>query len=51
MKLIETFKKMGSDELIDVNPAPILEFLEDDHPSIVSRIRTIRNAIMEMNRE
>jgi STE24 endopeptidase len=42
---------MGSDELIDVNPAPILEFLEDDHPSIVSRIRTIRNAIVEMNRE
>ncbi len=50
-ELIETFKKMGSDELIDVNPAPILEFLEDDHPSIVSRIRTIRNAIVEMNGE
>lgn len=48
-ELIETFKKMGSDELIDVNPAPILEFLEDDHPSIVSRIRTIRNAMMTMS--
>ncbi|MCR4952250.1 MAG: M48 family metalloprotease [Solobacterium sp.] len=43
-ELIATFKKMGSDELIDVDPAPVIEFLEHDHPSIVKRIQAIRNA-------
>lgn len=44
-ELIETFKKMGSDELIDVNPAPAIEFLEHDHPTIVKRIQAIHNAM------
>ena len=43
--LIETFKKMSTDELVDVNPHPVVEFLEDDHPSMYHRIVTIRKGI------
>lgn len=44
-ELIQTFRQMSTDELIDVNPSPVIEFLEYDHPSIVKRIRTIREAL------
>ena len=39
--LKNTFMKIGSDELIDVNPAPLLEFLTCDHPSMYNRIKAI----------
>lgn len=45
--LIATFKKMSSDELINVNPASIIEFLEYDHPGMYHRIK----AIMEANQK
>ena len=44
-ELADTFRQMGSDELIDVNPAPLIVFLEHDHPAIVNRIRTIESAM------
>ena len=47
-ELIDSFAKMGSDELIDVNPSPLIEFLEDDHPSIVNRIRRIRQEMEKL---
>ena len=50
-ELIDSFAKMGSDELIDVNPAPLIEFLEDDHPSIVNRIRRIREEMEKIPQE
>ena len=39
--LIRTFEKMSSDELIDVNPHPLIEFLEYDHPGMYTRISYI----------
>ncbi|SUO04017.1 Peptidase family M48 [Faecalicoccus pleomorphus] len=39
--LIQTFKTISTDELIDVNPHPIIEFLEYDHPGMYRRISTI----------
>ena len=38
---------MTSDELINVNPASIIEFLEYDHPGMYHRIK----AIMEANQK
>lgn len=40
-ELIHTFEKMSSDELIDVNPHPVIEFLEFDHPGMYTRISYI----------
>ena len=40
-ELIRTFEKMSSDELIDVNPHPLIEFLEYDHPGMYTRISYI----------
>ncbi len=42
--LIATFKRMGSDELINVNPHPVIEFLDYDHPGMYQRIRAIKQA-------
>jgi len=39
--LIKTFKEMSSDELIDVNPHPLIEFLDYDHPGMYNRIKNI----------
>ncbi len=47
-ELIETFKTLSSDELVDVNPPEIIELLEYDHPGMTSRIRAINKA-METN--
>lgn len=41
-ELIQTFKSMSSDELIDVVKHPLLEIVEDDHPSMFHRIVAIR---------
>lgn len=42
-ELIKTFKKVSHDEFIDVNPAPIIEILEYDHPGMYNRINAIYN--------
>lgn len=42
--LIRTFKTLSSDELVDVNPADIIEILEYDHPGMAHRIKAINEA-------
>lgn len=42
--LIATFKRLSRDELVNVNPHPVIEFLEYDHPGMYQRIRAIREA-------
>ena len=42
--LITTFKRLSSDELVNVNPHPIIEFLEYNHPGMYQRIKAIRAA-------
>lgn len=39
--LIATFKQLSSDEYIDVNPHPLIETLEYDHPGMYHRIKHI----------
>ena len=46
-ELITTFSKMTSDELIDLNPHPFLEWVDFDHPGMYRRISYIRKAIIE----
>ncbi|MBR4456653.1 MAG: M48 family metalloprotease [Solobacterium sp.] len=46
-ELIRTFKTLSNDELIDVNPADLIEFLEYDHPGMYHRIAAIRTAMAE----
>lgn len=43
-ELIKTFKQMSNDELINVNPHPLIEFLEYSHPGMYRRIRAIKEA-------
>lgn len=43
--LISTFKKLSKDELVNVNPSPIIEFLEYDHPGMYRRIKAIKDAM------
>ncbi|MCD7839312.1 MAG: M48 family metalloprotease, partial [Erysipelotrichaceae bacterium] len=40
-ELITTFKELSKDELVNVNPSPIIEFLEYDHPGMYHRIKAI----------
>ena len=42
--LITTFKRLSSDELVNVNPHPVIEFLEYNHPGMYQRIKAIRAA-------
>ena len=42
--LIKTFKSLSSDELVDVNPHPFIEFTEYDHPGMYRRIKAIQEA-------
>lgn len=42
--LIGTFKRLSSDELVNVNPHPVIEFLEYNHPGMYQRIKAIREA-------
>lgn len=44
-ELITTFKTLSSDELINVNPSCLIEFLEYDHPGMYHRIKAINEAI------
>lgn len=41
--LIQTFKKMSRDELVNVNPSCIIEFLEYNHPGMYNRIKALSN--------
>lgn len=47
--LIQTFKKISTDELIDVHPHPWIELLEYDHPSMYKRIRYIQKRMQLRN--
>ncbi len=41
-ELIATFTRMSTDQLVDINPARIIEILDYDHPSMIHRIQAIR---------
>ena len=41
-ELIATFKRLSNDELVDVNPHPLIETLEYDHPGMANRIAAIQ---------
>ena len=41
--LIRTFKTLSSDELINVYPHPVVEFIEYDHPGMYQRIKAIKD--------
>ena len=47
--LINTFTKLSSDELIDVNPHPIVELLTYNHPGMYNRISYIKQRDDEYN--
>lgn len=42
--LIKTFKTLSSDELVNVYPHPLIEFIEYDHPGMYQRIKAIHKA-------
>lgn len=42
MELINTFKRISNDQLVNVYPSPIIEFLEYDHPGMYQRIKAIQ---------
>ena len=42
--LITTFKTLSSDELVNVNPHPFIEFTQYDHPGMYRRIKAIKEA-------
>ena len=46
--LITTFKQLSSDELIDVNPASLTEFLTYDHPGMYHRIAHIEQEMKKL---
>lgn len=46
--LISTLKRMASDQLVNVCPDRLVEFVEYDHPSLINRIRNIRAAETEL---
>lgn len=37
-------KRLSSDELVNVNPHPLIEILDYDHPGMYSQIKAIRKA-------
>lgn len=47
--LINTFTKLSSDELIDVNPHPLVELLTYNHPGMYKRISYIKQRDDEYN--
>ena len=47
-ELEETLKRVNGDELMTVNPHPVIEFLEYDHPGLVNRVTAMRTAAGEM---
>lgn len=47
--LVKTFKALSSDELVNVNPHPVIEFLEYDHPGMYQRIKAINEACEKLS--
>ncbi|MCQ2914695.1 MAG: M48 family metalloprotease [Alphaproteobacteria bacterium] len=45
VEMIELFKSICKEELVDVNPHPINEFVKYDHPGMVNRLTAIKNGI------
>ena len=45
--MIKMFKQLSSDELVDANPSPVIEFLEYDHPGMYQRIHALNHAISQ----
>ena len=41
-ELIQTFKQLSNDELVDVNPHPFVEFMTYNHPGMYNRIKHIQ---------
>ena len=50
-ELIATFTRLSTDELVDINPAGIIEILDYDHPGMIRRIRAIRKEIADHEQE
>lgn len=46
-ELEETLKHLERDELMTVNPHPLIEFLEYDHPGLANRIAAMREAAVK----
>lgn len=44
-ELISTFKRLSTDELVDVNPAYLTEVISYDHPGMYRRIKAIRQGM------
>lgn len=44
-ELIQTFKRLSNDELVDVYPAPFIELTSYNHPGMYNRIKAIENEI------
>lgn len=44
LELEETLKRVERDELMNVNPHPVIEFLEYDHPGLANRVTAMREA-------
>ena len=41
-ELIQTFKRISNDELVDVYPAPFIEMKSYNHPGMYNRIKAIQ---------
>jgi STE24 endopeptidase len=45
LELIDTFRTISNDEMVDVNPDALVEAIEFDHPGMANRIAAIQRAI------
>lgn len=50
-EMITMFKKLSSDELVNVNPHPVVEALEYSHPGMYRRVKAIREAEGEYEKD
>ena len=50
-ELEESLKRVARDELQDVNPHPVIEFLGYNHPGLANRVSAIRQAAVEYGGE
>lgn len=48
-ELIDTFKQLSNDELVDVNPAPFIEITSYNHPGMVNRIKAIKKEMKKLH--
>lgn len=47
-EMITTFKTISNEELINVNPHPLIEFLNYNHPGMYNRIKAIEEGISKI---